>query len=335
MNHIDVPKMSMNMDEMPLDHFAFQQIGMSNTEVSTGSDCERAWLFGFHPETKLKQLTQGVALTRGIVGHMVLERFYRGLMEEESYDDAANAALGVMQVEQNKALLLGDGDKLDMLKYLRRLIEAYLVHYKDDIKHWEILDVEAFHALTWEGEETLYLPIRLDMTIYQRGGKFKGETSPVDHKFTNDFWNQYKIRLNSQLPLQIRAVRNSQYKGKSKPVVNRAIINMIRTRQVKDVHPLATFRRAFPEPNKRTMDKIFASHLRKAKRLEQLKRVRFEEAYSESSDAWGSHNCEFCFFKSICSTDLEGGNVQQVAELEYERSTYGYPTMEELYNERG
>lgn len=319
---------------LPQDHFAFQQIGMSNTEVSTGSGCETAWLFGFHPETNLKPKTQGVALSRGITGHEVLETFYKDIQQEAQYDDAAQNALNFLEGKKQAAFMDADGDKLEMLSFLYKLIEAYFKHYQGDIENWEILDVEAFHALTWEGEDSLYLPMRVDLTIYQKAGKFKGETSPVDHKFVNDFWNQWKIRLNSQLPLYIRAHRRTRYKGKPAPVVRRAIVNQIRTRAVKDVYPLATFRRDFVQPEGKVIEKVFENHLQLAKRLERLKRMSYAEAKEEVTAVWGSSNCNFCFFKSICATDLEDGNVQQIAQLEYERSTYGYPTMEELYRER-
>lgn len=329
MNHLSVP-----MDEMPLDHFAFQQIGMSNTEVSTGSKCERAWLFGFHPETKLKPKTQGVALSRGITGHEVLEKFYKDIQREVEYDDAAQSALDFIEEKRQSAFMESDTDKMEMLRFLKKLMEAYFGHYQSDIENWEILEVEGFHALTWDGEDSLYLPMRLDMVIYQKSGAFKGETSPVDHKFTNDFWNQWKLRLNSQLPLYIRALRSSRFKGKPAPVVRRSIVNQIRTRDVRNVYPLEAFRRSFIEADESVMDKVFRNHLAQAKKIEPFKRMSYAEAHEQTTAAWGSSNCDFCFFKSICATDLEGGNMQQIAQLEYERSTYGYPTMEELYNER-
>lgn len=308
---------------------------MSNTEVGTGSGCETAWLYGFHPETKLRPKTFGVALSRGLIGHEALEKFYRNIQQEVQYDDAAQDALNFLEEKRQAAFMDRDADKLEMLNFLFKLMEEYFSHYQCDIENWEILDVEAFHGLEWEGEHSLYLPMRGDLTVYQRAGKFKGETSPVDHKFTNDFWSQWKLRLNSQIPLQIKAVRESRYKGKPAPVVRRGIVNQIRTRSVKDVYALSTFRRSFIDGDPKVMEKVFRNHLAKAKKLERLKRMSYAEAKEEATAAWGSSNCDFCFFKSICATDLEGGNVQQVAQLEYELSTYGYPPLEEIKNERG
>lgn len=311
-----------------------KQIGLSNTEVVTGSNCERAWLFGFHPETRLKQKDQGVALTRGIIGHEMLEGFYKDLQVEKDYDESAQRALDFLTGHEQDAYMRSDIDKLEMLRYLKRIMTAYFKHYRADIENWEILEVETFHALRWEGEDTLYLPMRFDMTIYQRSGKFKGETSPVDHKFTNDFWNQWDFRLNTQQPLYLKSLSEARYRGKPKPIVKRSILNQIRTRTVKDVYPLATFKRAFIEADAIAQEKIFQNHLRAAKRLERFKRMSYAEAHEKTEANWGSKNCGFCFFKSICATDLEGGNVQQVAELEYEQSSYGYPPFEELHRER-
>jgi hypothetical protein len=180
----------------------------------------------------------------------------------------------------------------------------------------------------------VYLPMRLDLVIYQRAGKFKGEISPVDHKFTNDFWTHWKLMLNSQQPLYIKALRSAKFKGKLATVSRRSILNQIRTRDVKDPQPHDTFKREFIEPNAATIDQLFDNHLKLAKRISILKRMPMGEVLSMVTAAWGGPNCQFCSFKSLCLIRLEGGNVDNAIAADYQRSTYGYPSMEELQNER-
>jgi len=311
----------------------YSQIGVSNSEVSALT-CERAWLFGYHPQLKLTPKSHGVALTRGLLGHKVLEIFYLHIKDGTEYSDAVNVAMEYLNSLAIKAYQEFDMDKLDMIKHLESILVMYFEHYEADVQNWEILEVEAFHLLEWSGQAGVYLPMRLDLTIYQKSGKFKGETSPVDHKFTNDFWNSYKLRLNSQLPLYIRSLRGARFKNKNATVVRRSIVNQIRTRSMKNPYPHDIFRRSFIEANDEGMEKVFENHLKSALKIERLKRMPVKEAYEATTAAWGSSSCQFCFFKEICATDLEGGNTDMAVIADYAKSTYGYPTMEELQSER-
>lgn len=327
MSESSVPKSGMASD-----HFANEQIGFSNTEA--GSNCERAWLFGYHPETKLRPKTFGVALERGITGHKVLEHFYKELKETEDYDTSAQSAMNYLLEKRVAAVMALDEGKIEMLNHLAEILTAYFEHYKQDIEDWEILEVEEFHLLEWEGESSVYLPMRLDMVVRWKRGQWHGETSAVDHKFTNDFWDMWKLRLNSQQPLYMKALRASRFAGYPKPVVKRAVINQIRTRKVKELVPANTFKRSIIEADPVAMEKLFENHLKRAKRFERFKRMSYSQAHEETEANWGSQDCKFCFFKSLCATDLEGGDMRQIALHEYEESDYGYPTMEELRRER-
>lgn len=311
------------------------QLGVSNSEAVDAGLCMRRWWWAHHPEVHLAPQTLGPALTRGIVGHKALEGFYCDLKKGVEYNDAAQGALNYIFQQSTAAMMANDGDKLDILVQLKKLLEHYFEYYKDDIKYWEILDVESFHLLEWPGETGVYLPMRLDLVIYMLDGQFRGETVPVDHKFVNDFWHQWKFRLNSQLPLQIRALRASRFAGKPAPVVRRSIVNQIRTRKVETIYPAQTFKREFIEAaDGAAMENVFENHLKIARRVAALKRLPAGEAFQQTEAVWGSPNCQFCHFKSVCGTQLEGGNVDMTIAAEYKKSDYGYPAKDELQRER-
>lgn len=311
------------------------QLGVSNSEAVDAGLCMRRWWWAHHPEVHLAPQTLGPALTRGIAGHKALEGFYCDLKKGVEYNDAAQGALNYIFQQSTAAMMANDGDKLDILVQLKKLLEHYFEHYKDDIKYWEILDVESFHLLEWPGEPGVYLPMRLDLVVYMTDGQFRGETVPVDHKFVNDFWRQWKFRLNSQLPLQIRALRASRFAGKPAPVVRRSIVNQIRTRKVETIYPAQTFKREFIEAaDGAAMENVFENHLKIARRVAALKRLPAGEAFQQTEAVWGSPNCQFCHFKSVCGTQLEGGNVDMTIAAEYKKSDYGYPAKDELTRER-
>lgn len=313
---------------------AYLQFGVSNSEVSSFSTCELAWFFGHHPDANLRPKSQGPALTRGIIGHSALEVFYKTLMEDNDFDGAAQAALNVVQAERIKAVMASDFDKVKILNQLYKLLEGYFKYYGNDAEHWEILGVESFYKLEWDESVSVYLPMRLDAVIYQKSGKFKGEISPVDHKFTNDFWQDWKFRLNSQFPLYIRALRSTRFRNKLPPVVKRAIVNMIRTREVKEPQPHDTYQRVFYPYGNHQIDLVYENHLKIAKRVSILKRMPGTEVINKVAATWGSPNCQFCQFKSLCAIRLEGGEIENAIQADYEPSTYGYPSLEELDSER-
>jgi len=312
----------------------YPQLGVSNSEAADASTCMRRWWWAHHPEVHLAPRTFGPALTRGLVGHKALEIFYTDLKAGVEYDSAAQGALTHVLGESGKALQMGDSDKLENLLHLNQLLTKYFEYYRDDIKYWEILDVESFHLLEWENTFDVYLPMRLDLVIYCTDGQYKGETIPVDHKFVNDFWHNWKFRLNSQLPLQIRALRATRFAGKPEPVVRRSIVNQIRTRKVQSIVMPETFRRSFIDYDDTIARQVFANHLKIAKRVSELKRLPAREAFQVTEATWGSANCQFCNFKSVCMTQLEGGNVDSTVAAEFESSTYGYPSKHELQSER-
>lgn len=314
-----------------------RQIGVSNTEVQNAHTCELAWAFGFHPDWNYQLRNMGPARTRGIIGHAALETFYNGIREELDYDFCAQQSLNQIQDLRKQELKAGDfadPDRMSILNYLHNILEKYFEHYRSDIENWEILDVESFHAMEQPGEVDFYLPTRLDLVIYQKSGKFKGETSPVDHKFTYDFWNQWNLILNSQMILYILALRAARFAGKPQPVVKRAVVNQLRTRELKDPYPHDLFRREFATFSTVKMEEVFQNHMKSAVHLAYLKRLPLEEALQEIRAAFGSKSCQYCDFKDLCDATFEQRDPTNVIEAMYKTNEYGYPPLEEIRRER-
>jgi hypothetical protein len=297
------------------------QIGVSNTEVQQAYACEGKWAFGFHPEYNYQLRNMGVARTRGILGHEALEIFYKEIKDGVRYEEAAGDALSHIQklrVEELKAGDFADVERLEMLNYLDSILDKYFEHYQQDVENWEILDVEAFFATEQTGESDFYLPSRLDLVIYQKSGKFAGETSPVDHKFTYDFWKRTELILNSQMPLYILALRAARYAGKPKPVVRRAIVNQIRTRPLVKPTMWDLFKREFTPYSSVKIQNIFKNHMKSAVHLAYLKRLPLEEAMEEIRFALGSKSaCPYCDFKDLCDATFEGNDPENVIEALY------------------
>jgi hypothetical protein len=314
------------------------QVGISNTEVKTADSCELQWGFAFHPEMRYTKRDLSIARDRGIIFHEGLEIYYKGLRDGRDPDESAQEALSHINSLRVEELKLGDFmdvQKLEMLNWVHETLDRYFEHYVEDAKLWEILEVESFHAQEFEGEGDFYLPSRLDMVIYQKAGKFKGETSPVDHKTTYDFYNQWKLDINSQFPLYILALRAARFAGKPKPVVRRVIVNQIRTRALSNPTSYDLFKRDFQPYTSVRLQKVFENHLKSAVRLAYLKRLPWEEALSEIKAAFGSNACQYCDFKDLCSATFDDRPTDDIIAATLRKNDYGYPALEEIRRERG
>lgn len=317
-----------------------QTIGISNTEVKTADSCELQWGFAFHPETRFTKAEMSLARDRGIMFHEGLETYYKSLRDGNAHDESAQRALSEIHALRVKELLLGDfcdEKKLEVLNWIHKTLGRYFEVYAEDAKNWEILEVEAFHAQEFEGEDGFYLPARLDLTVYHKAGQFKGETSPVDHKTTYDFYNDWKLDINSQFPLYILALRAARFAGKPKPVVRRVVVNQIRTRQLKKSEPTndELFKRSFQAYSSIRLQKVFQNHLKSAARLAYLKRLSWEEALTEIKAAFGGQACQYCDFKDLCAATFDDRDpTNAIAATLRKNEGYGYPTLEEIRRER-
>jgi hypothetical protein len=316
-----------------------RQVGVSNSEAMNAYACELAWGFGHHPEMNYQKRDASDARMRGIIGHAALQVYYEGLRDGQDHDVSAQAALSHIQSLRVKEITAGDFmniQRLEMLNWLHRVLNRYFEHYESDADDYEILEVEGFHAQEFEGEVDFYLPSRIDVTVYHKRGEFKGETSPLDHKFTSGFWAPFKVDLNSQFPLYIRALRASRFAGKPQPVVKRVIVNQINTKIVNlDNYPSdSIFRRILKPYDSDRIERVFQNHLKMAVHLAYLKRLSWEEAREEISAALGSMACQYCDFKDLCDITFEGKDPSNVIEATLEKNDYGYPPLEEIRRER-
>ena len=309
-------------------------IGISNSEVIEYTKCKTSWLFKYHPELLLSPITLGPARTRGIIGHSALEIFYTHLKDGASHLEAVMYALKYINQEYDEATETDDVDKMTMIRRLRTLVARYFEYYKSDILNWEIISVEAVYSMQAPGVTKYYLPMRMDLVVYMKTGKYAGEICTVDHKFTYDFWPQIKIDMNSQIPLYIRALRESiqrgEIEGHSDGVVRRSIFNFLRYRDLPDVPDHELFHRAYPKPEKYTLEAVFNNHMQIAAEIEEIKRLPLAEARKRVTLSLTGSSCQYCDFKRICVVNLQGGDATYEIMGTMKKSTYGYPALEEF-----
>lgn len=314
-------------------------IGVSNSEAHEFDTCPEAWLRKYHPESLLAKIGGGPARTRGTEIHKCLEMFYLAIRDGVKFDDARDAACDYIwqkRMSSDVNCITGNAPlaSWEVMKMYRRVSEwmaRYFEVYRDDVKNWEVISVENFYMLEAEPEDPFYLPMRIDLFIYQRSGMYAGELSPVDHKSTNDWWTYVMLKLNSQMPLYMKALRECRGvlpKHVQNAPINRAVMNFIRTREVNDPADGDLFQRRFVPFTDEEVEFAYQNHRKKARRIQRLKAMSFADAEAECSMVMQTNVCRWCDYKEICLPKMQGQDLEMTISGGYERNTYGYPALE-------
>jgi hypothetical protein len=292
---------------------------VSGSEVSTYLLCQRKALYSFHPEYNLEPKTLGPALARGIAGHKALELFYSDVKENEDWDTAAHTSINNLLGQSMKCITDGDTAKAEMISHLATVLNNYYERF-NDLKVFEILGVEELVEGDLPDSPNASFIGRVDLTIKLKGGKYKGETSPFDHKFVYNFWPDGAFAVNAQMPNYVWGVRNTY----TNAVVKRAWVNQLRHR--KDA--VEVFNRRDIEPTRMEVAELIDNHSRAATQWVKIKRMTGEDARKTVLRNPAKFNCEYCPFTRLCRNELIGEDVELMKKTEFKPNSYGYAQRE-------
>lgn len=289
---------------------------ISNSETSMFQTCERKHFYGFGLRLQPKRMSAG--LTRGIIGHEVLESYYTHLIEGEEPSEARTKAMVVFDVYFAKALTSGREDDTLLLMQLKRRITDYLESHESDASAWEILQTEQEYRITMPSG--IDYAMRLDLLVRPRSGPFAGKTILVDHKFVWDFYREDAVTMNPQMPKYLGILHANGLN------VHHAILNQIRTRvnKTKPMEAADKFRRSEVTPTPVEIKNIFAEELIVATRIEELRQLSPEEWEGKITRTMGQMTCGMCPFVSLCKSDLLGQDTRLQKQMDFEQSSYGY-----------
>lgn len=298
--------------------------GVSSSNATAALTCWQRWKYAHHPAYNIVPKTLGPALTRGIAGHAILEAFYTAIYDGATIKSAIKDAKSELLDMCLEAAESGDSIKAKVLSELQDLLMIYFDYYADDIENWEILSVELRQDMPLLDEE-VYLPSRLDLVVKHKKGKFKGEVTPVDHKFVYDFWSEDLLTLNTQMPLYIATTRHKF----PDEVVRRAIVNQIRYRYTdSEKSPLSEknhedlFRRDFIIPTAREIRVTLEDHTLVAKNIARYTNTPIENL--KLPHAITRPNCEYCIYKTLCMAERRGDTVNLLIQSQFKKNDYGY-----------
>lgn len=288
---------------------------VSNTEVTTKSVCDRQHFYRFTLGIEPLPGNLSPALYRGIIGHEALEVYYRALMMGLSVEDARLAALEYLE----KVILSvvtqtpEDSSRVILLSELSLLIDAYSRYY--GVEPFEVIAVEQVYQAPI-GDDLFY-GMKLDVLIKYTSGEFRGDYCIMDHKFVYNFKDAPELEMDGQMPKYQKTLRENGI------IVSKAVFNQIRYRKINDPVPTQIFRRTPARLTPTKTNTIWDEQKEIAQKI-----VDDEKAQKRPLRTLSLLVCRNCHFYELCNADMMGQNTEHMITANFQKSTYGYTTLE-------
>lgn len=271
----------------------------SHSEVESFLACERRHYYSYG--LKLQGKFTSEALERGILIHHALREYYNSLKDGIPHSEATTLAF------QALAGLTMSSSAFDPVKLQMQcvwLLGLYFDHYKHDVEHIEVLEVETDYSIRITDD--YYLPVKIDL-IYR--DLRTNEIVITDHKVVDRFYSDDESAIKPQLPKYMAGLLSEKIK------VDRCEYNFIR-------HPknaIERFLRQNLEINTARIRRTAEEQIRAANRIRSLREAGLAEWSRRALRNTGA--CGNCPFKLLCGTELAGKPTADIIEFEYRPKT--------------
>jgi hypothetical protein len=276
---------------------------ISNSQVLSLNKCEKRYDFE-HVQT-LKPLSYPEPMMRGLMGHDMMEAFFRTMAEGKSYEDCAKAINPLLE----EATKTGQTELLNVYRHVLAF-GAYAF-----AEEWKIvLCEEGQHWMVNENIEFVFKP---DLVIEFTKGPRRGNQAVLDFKFTGQYWSKREINMYQQVPKYFIYLRKVDPE-KWKKLRNGGVV-MLNTRAAAAATGLGLFKIEWLNLNKQKLATIEKEH------EEYLTRIYAIHRFPgwEPKRTVDSYACKLCFFADdLCPFDLEGKDTSRLLKFGYEINTY-------------
>lgn len=278
---------------------------ISNSEVSTWLVCQRQYYYQF--DLSLEPVYFSEALSRGLLGHEVLAVYYKALKDGVPHDDAVFKARQFLMTYMG-----GTTYDLSIVLEVDTILQAYWAYRQGD-PNWRILHVEEQFTTFLSNE--FEFSMRLDLLVQDLT---TGEIILVDHKFVYDFWTQDDLMLNPQLPKYIGSLRANNIK------VDRAILNQLRYRKLKEPTPERLFVHESYTPTNAKVVNVIRDQITKSQEIIAWRELPLEVRAKKATRILNKIVCKSCPVKTLCTAELDGAPIDYLIKSDYKSRSYGY-----------
>lgn len=280
---------------------------ISQSEADSFLSCKRRHYYAHGEGIAPKAFSP--ALTRGTMGHAVLDAYYSSLKEGESRATAESKGREVLTQFFEPA-------NVEEITKLSLIFNDYFKMVETTQAGWTILEVEKEYRVPVPGTDMLF-PFKIDLMIKDAHGR----KILIDNKFVQDFYSPELIGILPQL---------TKYAGALEMVgegVDLMAYNMLRTRPLKNGSLDDKFRFQEIKPNKTKTEQYMREQFSTMRQIEAVRtRVTMEEWEANYAlRSANQFNCRMCPFLELCYKDLINAPGRELfIETFFEPNTYGY-----------
>ena len=303
---------------------------ISHSEVDSFLSCERKHYYSFgYPTVSIANETENGleptflsnGLFRGIMGHEVLEHYYKwlapiSLLQPPSDLDFAQAAESALAILP--PYILANPDRMNLILDLRAICEAYFKHYREIDKQYQFIAVEVeFRQVI---DETIEFPFKPDLI---RRHRVTMKVEVVDHKFLANLYTAREIAIQPQMAKYVGSLRDLGYD------VDDAVYDLIchRVLKTKPIDPEISFKRTNLHLTKA---RISQSQWEQNSVVRTIAKLKFSPSIwsNEVRRSATSYNCKNCSFLDLCVSELNGENIDVAVKTYFIPNSYGYDKKE-------
>lgn len=261
---------------------------VSYTAVSTFLTCPREFYYRF--VLNRTPIEQSKAITQGVVGHTMLESFYRdirdGVDRETARQNMQHYLPSHMTVEMSKVWALVDN-------YVRDLtLEETLLFVED--------------PMTVPVADDLEVAFTIDLAWLYKAKWIELE----DYKFIGRTWPNNKLIRYSQLDIYMAMLRKLGYPAKKGTL---RFFNLEINKIQKKVY----------EPSEVKLARVYEEFVMNAWKVKDFLDLPLENQQEFAVRTLNYNTCQYCQFVYPCDLELEGKDASNTLATQYKENTRG------------
>lgn len=291
---------------------------VSQSEADSFLTCARKHYYA-HGESGTGLMPQSVSqpLSRGTVGHSILEEYFTHRKQNKSHQDCVAAAMaktmGFLSGEVQEEYVDGVTAATELIEIFSR--GNFWEWLWTNTQHWDILEIEEKYLV--QVDDDLEFAMRLDLLVRDRQ---KNKVYLVDHKFIYNFYDPNLVAVLPQMAKYVAALRHN---GIS---VDDGIYLMVRTRSLKEPGPDNRFQLMPANLKDSKINAYWSEQVAAMKRIKAIKdidRTQWREQWALRTA--NQFTCNICPFIDLCTLDLNGGAKRDLMiKSFYAPNSYGY-----------
>lgn len=283
---------------------------VSNSEVQTWNTCQRSYYYQY--SMGLTPAAKATYFRRGTYGHNYLQKFFETMQNNPlDFDLAKQKAEYTLIVAMQDNML-----DVEMIGTLRTVLNRYVDRLRERFESgaWRVLSVEEVFELPLTNDFSFGFKPDLVLWIQDKGVVL------VDHKIVYDFWSQAELDLDPQTRKYMAALR-ANGKQVDGIMMNQIRYRLLKTRLQSDDE---LFRESFYFPSPVELREIMREQIIASREILNFRSQSKDIQNATARRVLKKTICEWCPVFDLCYTELRGGFIDTLVEVDYKKNDYAY-----------